>query len=287
MSDPRLIPLVYIAGSSHSGSTLLDLLLGSHSKVESLGEAKKIPQVMQKIRSGDSPVCSCLERIDDCPFWRAALCFDAPYFPERERITFEHGADLAMARRALAFRGREVLLDSSKILGRLGFLTREPAFRLVCVHLIRDPRAVAFSALRKNEKKFGSFSSGGRLRLLMRHAQDWSRLNLKIRNRFGSGKSVEYLPLRYEDFVRDPVMALKKILTCVGLEFESSQMTFRDAVHHNVEGNRLRFQSGCEIRFDSSYLEGLEWKEWLGATMPTLPALHCFGYKFGRINPTS
>jgi hypothetical protein len=287
MADPRLVPLIYIAGSSHSGSTLLDLLLGSHSKVESLGEAKKIPHVLQKLRDGDSPACSCQERIDRCPFWRAVLSLDAANLSEPGMITIEQGADLAMARRALAFRGRGVLVDSSKILGRLGFLAGEPGFRLLCIHLTRDPRAVAFSALRKSKMKSVPSGSVSRLRLLLRQALDWSRLNSKIRKRFESGKSVDYFSLRYEDFISGPTPILKKILTRVGLEFELPQLAFRDAVHHNIEGNRLRFQSGSEIRFDSGYLESLNSKEWIVTTILALPTLLRFGYKTGRSNPTT
>ena len=39
------IPVIYVVGNGHSGSTLLDLMLGSHSKIESVGELKKLPQI--------------------------------------------------------------------------------------------------------------------------------------------------------------------------------------------------------------------------------------------------
>jgi hypothetical protein len=288
MGDSSSLPVVYIAGSSHSGSTLLDLVLGSHSKIESLGEAKKIPQVLAKIRdpSGETPLCSCREPINSCGFWSAVLRLDEGTFTEREEITKQPAADLGLARRALAFRAREVLLDSSKNLGRLRFLSCVPEFDVTCLHLTRDPRAVAFSAVRKIEKKTGPLDPKSRWRLLTKHAFDWSSLNRKIRNRYHSKKSVTYLALRYEDFVMAPESTLAKVLPSIGLKFEAAQMQFRNFTHHNIEGNRLRLQGGCEIRFDSSYLNGLTSAEWWTISLVLLPRLGRFGYSFSRRQPT-
>ena len=288
MGDSCKVPVIYIAGSSHSGSTLLDLVLGSHSKIESLGEAKKIPQVLAKFRDSSvgPPVCSCHEPINQCAFWNSVLQLDDETFVEREEVTREPAADLALARRALAFRGRDVLLDSSKNLGRLRFLHDAPEFDVTCVHLTRDPRAVAFSAIRKIEKT-GPLDSKRRWRLLSKHAFDWASLNRKIRGRYLSKKSISYLRLRYEDFVLTPELTLPKVLAPLGLEFEPGQMQFRNFTHHNIEGNRLRLQGGSEIRFDASYLSGLTSIEWRTISFILLTTLCGFGYPFSRKAPTS
>ena len=284
MGDSGQVPVIYIAGSSHSGSTLLDLVLGSHSKIESLGEAKKIPQVLAKLRdlSGEPPVCSCHETIKRCVFWNSVLRLDDENFPERDDITKQLFADLGLARRALAFRGRKVLLDSSKNLGRLGFLTNDSGFKVNCVHLTRDPRAVAFSAVRKIEKKTGSLNSKARWGLLTKHAFDWASLNRKIQGRYRLKKSVNYLSVRYEDFVMAPESTLARVLSPIGLEFEASQIQFREFSHHNIEGNRLRLQGNSEIRFDSSYLNGLTSTEWWTMSIILLPILGSLGYSFSR-----
>ncbi len=288
MRDSSKVPVVYVAGSSHSGSTLLDLVLGSHSKIESLGEAKKIPQVLEKLRdpSGETPLCSCHEPINRCGFWSAVLKLDDGTFAEREEITQKPDADLGLARRALAFRGRKVLLDSSKNLGRLRYLSLALEFDVTCLHLTRDPRAVAFSAVRKIEKKTGPLDPVSRWRLLAKHAIDWASLNRKIRSRYRLKKSLTYLALRYEDFVIAPESTLAKILNPIGLEFEAAQMQFRNFTHHNIEGNRLRLQGGSEIRFDSSYLNGLTSMEWWAISLILLPTLGGFGYSFSRKQPT-
>ena len=284
MTEAPCVNLLYIAGSSHSGSTLIDLILGSHTQIESLGEAKKIPKILGALQSGflPKPVCSCHAPIVDCDFWKSSLLFETLDSSQRERITFDSSADLAMARRSLAFRNKSVLLDSSKNLGRLGFLAREAGFSITCLHLTRDPRAVAFSAIRKTER---SGPVKNRMRFLCKHTLDWSALNRKIRRRYRKNAELSYLHLRYEDFVFQPESSLSKVLQLLDLEFEPAQVRFRDFAHHNIEGNRLRLQSGSDIKFDSSYLKELTKFEWLTTSILLLPTLSRFGYGFSRSQP--
>lgn len=283
MTETPCVKLLYLAGSSHSGSTLIDLILGSHTQIESLGEAKKIPKILSILQTGSQtgPICSCHATIVDCDFWKSALQLETPNSSERERISFDASADLAMARRALAFRNKSVLLDSSKNLGRLGFLAREKGFSTTCLHLTRDPRAVAFSAIRKMERANGA-AAKNRMRFLFKHSFEWYALNRKIRRRCRKNPNVSYLHLRYEDFVFQTGSSLSKVLQMLNLEFEPAQVRFRDFIHHNIEGNRLRLQSGSEIKFDSNYLKELTPAEWLTASIPLLPVLSRFGYRFLR-----
>lgn len=59
--------LVYITGSGHSGSTLLDRLLGSHPDVAALGEIHRFSLGLHR---DEKPFrCDCGETISDCPFW--------------------------------------------------------------------------------------------------------------------------------------------------------------------------------------------------------------------------
>src|SRR5262245_22213361 len=59
-----MIDLVYILAASHSGSTLLAMLLGSHADAVTVGElAPGAFGDLQRYR------CSCRRRLLDCPFW--------------------------------------------------------------------------------------------------------------------------------------------------------------------------------------------------------------------------
>ncbi len=59
-----MVKYIYICSAGHSGSTLLDLLIGSHSRVESLGEITHFPKNLAL-----NTVCSCLQRVRSCPVW--------------------------------------------------------------------------------------------------------------------------------------------------------------------------------------------------------------------------
>lgn len=63
--------LVYIAGPGHSGSTLLDMLLGGHSQISSLGEIHRFYLSMN--RSTRPHRCDCGSILTECPFWKEII----------------------------------------------------------------------------------------------------------------------------------------------------------------------------------------------------------------------
>ena len=182
---PAKVRLLYILAASHSGSTLLAMLLGGHPDLCTVGELK-----MSAIGDPARYRCSCGRGILDCPFWRGvcedmrsrALDFelgrpgtDIRSVPSRyarwllrplHRGAFlERCRDAALAlspawRRALpriqartaalaesACRrlGSRVIVDSSKNGVRLKYLLRNPALDVRVVRLLRDGRAVTLT----------------------------------------------------------------------------------------------------------------------------------------------
>lgn len=59
--------LAYILAASHSGSTLLSMLLGSHPQITTIGEMNLSPHAMGDL---DRYRCSCGQLIRQCEFWR-------------------------------------------------------------------------------------------------------------------------------------------------------------------------------------------------------------------------
>ena len=59
--------LAYILAASHSGSTLLSMLLGSHPHIATIGEINLSPKAMGDL---DCYRCSCGRFIQECDFWR-------------------------------------------------------------------------------------------------------------------------------------------------------------------------------------------------------------------------
>ncbi len=69
------IKVLYITSLSHSGSTLLDLLLNGHSRIFSVGEIKQLPTKWKNLKRNLSlramPFkCSCGQDLRDCDFWK-------------------------------------------------------------------------------------------------------------------------------------------------------------------------------------------------------------------------
>lgn len=191
MDTTARIDYVYILGASHSGSTLLAMLLNAHPAITTIGETA--PGRMGDL---DTYLCSCGDLIKDCPFWKSAARrmqeehpdfrldnlgtkFQYPANPLINRfLNFEHRGILFecvrdtilrlsshwketqrdinarcrnLACAVLAESGGHILVDSSKIAHRLKFLLFIPEFNIKVIHLVRDGRAVALTYMRQDE----------------------------------------------------------------------------------------------------------------------------------------
>lgn len=177
--------LIYLLAASHSGSTLLAMLLNAHPDVCTVGELKAT-----SLGDPSRYRCSCQQLISDCPFWNgiredmAAKGFDfdiskagtdirsesTPYIrkllqPLHRGSIFEMFRDVALNlspvwRRNLpeilaknkafidcvaARTGKKVIVDSSKIGIRLKYLMRIPNLDIRVIRAIRDGRGVALT----------------------------------------------------------------------------------------------------------------------------------------------
>jgi len=177
--------LVYLLAASHSGSTLLAMLLNAHPDVCTVGELKATS-------FGDPGKyrCSCRQLIKDCQFWNgirqdmAARGFDfdvtnagtdirtgmSPYVlrllkplhrsPALERVRDMAlnlspiwrrnlpvilARNLALIQCVAARTGKKVIVDSSKIGIRLKYLLRIPGLDIRVIRAIRDGRGVALT----------------------------------------------------------------------------------------------------------------------------------------------
>ena len=177
--------LAYILAASHSGSTLLAMLLGAHPEAVTVGE-------LGPGSFGDVARyrCSCRSNLLECPFWtqvavemkRRGVDFDLAAFDTRFRDcggpvarrllrplyrgrTLEALRDVCLGmmpswrtvyprlvrtNRTLievvsAIAGARVVIDSSKTGVRLKYLLRIPELRIKVIRLIRDGRGVALT----------------------------------------------------------------------------------------------------------------------------------------------
>jgi Sulfotransferase family len=298
--------VVYIAGWGRSGSTLLDQMLGQSDGWFSCGELhfawRNLP-------------CGCGEPVHECDFWKPVLTSALEGEPgersaEMMEIQRRHmGAsplNLVNIRRARSARrespqvryaqvlarlydgiatsaGARVVVDSSKVATDAYLASCLTDVDLHVVHLIRDPRATAYSWSRlKLENPSDPDSYFGRLSPT-RSSAYWLRRNAVIETVLRPRLGDRYLRLRYEDFVREPREAVRSILALVGEEHAEPPFVDDHTVvlgdNHMVGGNPLRFSAGtCRVRADDEWRAAMDPARRRRATLAAAPLMPLYGY---------
>ncbi len=308
------LPVIYIAGSGRSGSTLLARLLGQVEGMVAVGELRHIWNTGALTRSHDQ-LCGCGEPYDRCPLWSAVSagvfadleprgldelrvlarsvdrvryipwmlgCPSPPAY--RRRLGRYRALLLDLCRSIVEQAHGDVLVDASKDPSTLFLLGTMPELEVTVVHLVRDARGVAYSwSKRKRRPEFRDRPVYMTRHSVRQTAGFWFYCNLlsEVSSRFHHA----YLRLRYEDFVGDPKDAVVRICRAVGTE--PGDLTFLDAPSpllraptHIISGNPNRF-SGPEIRFrlDDEWRTAMPPGARLGATLVALPLLFRYGYR--------
>jgi hypothetical protein len=304
----ELVKVLFIAGAGRSGSTLLDTILGQIDGFVSVGELR---YVWERGLLQDR-LCGCTEPFSSCDFWTpvVAEAFGSPPRVDPARMIqlqgrgtrIRHlprilaGADSrileamgpyleAMEDLYEAIRDHSsahVVVDSSKLptYGHaIGHLT---GVDLHVVHLVRDPRATAYSWLRRRTLPDRPGSTMQRHRPA-KSAALWSVWNW-VSERLWAKRPHRYLRLRYEDLVREPEVAVRRILSFVAEEPAELPFPSNHAVDlaatHTVAGNPSRFRTGVvEIRPDDEWLARLEPRARAVVEAISLPLLRRYGYR--------
>lgn len=263
--------VLYVVGAGHSGSTLLDLMLGGHPDVQSLGELATYDDYFGP---ADGPMpwaergCTCGVHVSRCPFWAAVRrrIGDGPV-PARDGDGFAaRTADLLGA--VAAVTGKRFVCDSSKDLRRLAALRRAGVVARA-IHLVRDGRGVAYSYQR--------LADAGAPHPPPWHGYDaallsWAELTARVAD------DPDTRTVRYEDLVASPTQVLSDVLAPLGLGVEPAMLRFWDRRQHNLCGNRMRMRPTPGLRYDDAYLTALP-PAALAVREPTLAAaLRRFGY---------
>jgi hypothetical protein len=299
--------VVFIVGTGRSGSTVVSKVLGSTPGFFAGGEVRYIWE--RGLLEGR--VCSCGEPIDACPVWHRVL--DEAF--EGRDIDVERIARLARAAvriRALPellWRGRRngldddtreylaildrlyaavsrvtgsVLVDSSKLPAYAYLLDRIPSLDLRVLHLVRDPRASAFSwtesaqrhGTRVETDPMDTFPPAKSAALW----DLWNGVTLGLWSR-----TDRYLRVRYEDFVAHPRATAAQIVAFAGgaadqLPFVDDH-TARIELDHLVAGNPNRSTTGLlTVREDDEWRRSMPRSARRSVAAITLPLMTTFGY---------
>jgi len=303
------IKVLYVAGFGRSGSTLLGNVLGQVDSFVSVGEIRNIwlhGPIQNK-------VCGCGTAFKECAMWQPVLdeAFGGmggvdPWkmihlreswartkhiplmlLPPGRRLVKRRLAEYLdslerLYRAVQTITGSKVIVDTSKFPSYGSVLNMVPSIDLYVVHLVRDPRAVAYSWRRKRLQPDPENPE-----YMVRYSPTGSSLRWTVRNlateAFWRRSKERYLMLRYEDFVANPQRTIRQVLELVGEGTASlphvAEHEVKLGVNHNIWGNPSRFQTGTvEMQLDREWASGIKPGDRRLSTLLTLPLLVRYGY---------
>jgi hypothetical protein len=277
MELPVKKKILYIAGYSRSGSTILDIILSSHPQIFGTGE---LGYLFDDWIAG-TRLCTCEQKHANCVFWKNLKLPDGINFKEAQQIVrqietrknlkflvsnkFHHEIvekyrliQTALYNYIFETSGKEIIVDSSKssrdMAGRFYALHTFTNFDVYVIHLVKNGLRIIESYVKKGR----NWAIEGYVKndhfLAARSSVGWllaNKIAYDLGEKLPKGK---YLQLRYEDLIYDPPKILNKIGEFINENLaevinnvkESKSFTAK----HNVGGNRLRLEK--EIKFNPS-----------------------------------
>lgn len=256
MTNPTL--LVYILGSGHNGSTLLDMILNGNSRVFSLGEISMLSQY----RKGKG------KEFLSNPFWQDVdNLLKVNYKKSLFEVNLGHPSSWAEMdkwdkksadRFALENKslfscvaeksGKDILVDNSKNAKRLYLLNKTGAFKVKVIHVLRDGRGVLNSFIRLYGER------GSRMGIYY-----WKMRNLDAKRirRFFNEK--DWLQIKYEDFCKSPESSVKKICIFIGAKYEFAMLDYKKHPYFGICRNKNILSGPEKIVLDEKWKQELSW----------------------------
>lgn len=262
--------VLYIASWGRSGTTILSNILGELDGFFAGGE---IYQMWQR-GLAEHKLCGCGQEIPACDVWSDVLERSGIGAGDARMLTEMSGevsnmqvmlSEIPGGRAYLAGKlarytpyverlyrairetsGARVIVDQSGTPAHAYILSTLPDVELSIVHMIRDPRAVAHSLMRKKAYDISSHSELMEQRTPLFTALGWSVWNAEIERLWGG--SPNYMRITYEQFIADPETAVREMVELCGETVTRWPFVGNHRVslrqNHNLSGNPSRFKTG-------------------------------------------
>jgi len=253
----RKSPYTFIAGLSHSGSTLLAFLLNAHPELVSIGEASRVGELLPDRWITRRDLCSCGKTFYNCEFWNRTLAgLSARGFGLRESDPFNRPVSerddaqrkwLAFVDAVLEVSGAKVFVDASKVPAYAAQLQENSGLELKVISLFRDGRGVISSWMKRlpdaPPKKI---------------IESWINQENERSARLQTIQTDLVLTVKYEDMCLSPCETLEKIFAFIGVD-PSIDVTigYKSAAVHHVIGNQMRLTGEERITLDENWRRDL------------------------------
>jgi hypothetical protein len=246
--------LAYLTSLPHSGSTVFNLLAGTHPEIVGLGEVEEsVKRVAGRRDEYARATCSCGETVPGCPVW--GRVFEAVK-SDRPGSRRERYAAAAAAFRA-AYGDATWAVDTSKLHEPLAELAGYDGFDLRAVHLVRDVRGSIVSMAEVKRRKSGR--RGAAPFRAVELGWKWWRRNLKIARAL-DGLGVPHLRLGYEESCFAPGETLGLVAKLLGAGPPPAAIDLRESKHHLIVGNRMRRDPDKQsLQYDPRWLGRSDW----------------------------
>lgn len=311
MTDKK-VKVLFIAGSGRSGSTILSRILGQFTGFFFAGELCKI------WRYGliENRLCGCGLPFKECSFWNDILVNayggadkinGQEIYGLRKRTAYMRHIPLMLIPNGMSLLGPrlhrfqdileklyhsiqsqtecKVIVDCSKSAAYGYILNSIDSIDMYIVHIVRDPRGVAYSKL---EKKLYQPDSGTPVYTgqadVFKSSITWDVQNFAA-EAFWKKLDDRYIRIRYEDFCNNPQDCVSRVMKMlredeVGSPFVGLQRVKLDKNTHTAAGNPVRFDSGeVEIKPDTYWTKELDSKSKTYIKCLTWPQLFKYGYR--------
>ena len=275
--------VIYIAGAGHSGSSLLNLLLGNHPQIIDSGEVHRLSI------DPDTRLCSCSKPISTCVYWTKVAELYAQLLNvefgqfrwDQYPITVHLNGNRVFPLNDLALlAGNSTLLrmmgivsqtcaeyyqtavrswqvndalatahdgqfivDSTKNPRRLKSLYLIRPHQFRVIYLVRDGRAVAASTLRREGTPIATA------------AKDWKRSNEKVSLVLRTIPASKRFFLRYEDLCDSPQEQLKRVCQFIGIDYSEKMLQLGENIPqpHSIPGNPMLHKKLTHITKDERW----------------------------------
>jgi hypothetical protein len=226
--------VVFIMGNAHSGSTLVGLILGSHSQMFGLGELSMLHEYVDQPYQGFPKLCYVCE--GECEFWNKRVPFPVlrRYF-SRKNLLARVVSTASRYHRSIydhlfEWTGYNVMVDYSK---PVKWIRRQlqPSYHWqkmtpYLLYLARDGRAVVNSQLRKYPDK-----------KMEDEAARWKHNIERMNDLYDEFAPAQRFTLSYEQLTTQPTEVAKAVCDWLHLDFEPSMLSYWEHDHHATAGN--------------------------------------------------
>lgn len=312
--------LVYIGGIGRSGSTLVERVLNELPGVCALGEVAQMWQLGVR----ENAFCGCGVPFRECELWtgigerafggwqsidvdrihtlrdavgriRSIPWLAGDALPERRRVQVTEYLDYytRIYSAAAEITGAQAVIDSSKQAALAFCLRRSSSIDLRVLHVLRDPRGVAYSYLKRvHDPATDGVREMPKMFPVGRYAMAWNVHNAAfgLLARLGPGPQQPAASrlvhrLWYEEFLADPRAAADTLAGIVGVRGPGVDLSYLGdqdvefGVLHSVSGNRMRYRTGrVPLRVDDAWRTALPRSRRGLVGMLCAPLLLAYGY---------